>query len=73
MERLSMSWRRKESMARQKALLFEWGLLPSYPISRGEAARLIDRILTLKVKATREITLPSGGEGMKPIERSEKS
>lgn len=66
-----MSWYQKEATARQKALLFEWGVLPNQPISRGEAARLIDKILTLKASATSAITLRSGGEGMKPLERSE--
>ena len=39
-----MTWRRKEATARQKALLFELGMLPYRSLTRGEAANLISRV-----------------------------
>ena len=60
-----MNWRLKEVTARQKALLFEWGL-PCHQVSRGEAARLIDKILTLKAKPRARLPSDSWGVGLKP-------
>lgn len=53
-----MSWRRREATIRQKALLFEWGLLPYHPISRGEASILIGRVLRGKKKHRRLFNEP---------------
>ena len=66
-----MTWRLKEATIRQKSLLFEWGLLPCHSISRGEASRLIERVLTLKAKPRARLPSDSWGVGMKPVERSE--
>jgi len=60
-----MSWRYKGATIRQKAILFEWGI--SCPRSRGEASRLIEKIITLKAKTEGAINLPSGDFGMKPV------